>query len=500
MPATLATFGPMLKDFYQGPVAESINQRVWAREYFSKRSKGWSGRQMIIPVHTGRNTGVGFRAEGVALPVAGDQAYVNLTIPNRNSYGRFEVSGESMDTAMRGGAGAFAGVMESEMNRLVQDVSNAENHATIFGGEVKGFLNERKAGAVSVGAQTPLGAPATGFSATETWQYQGDFSYFDGTATGTAVQTGLAVADIATKVRVRLFRMDTYAEILGGAAAQNPNILVDDFTDDRVNPTISLLVGDDAGGAGIDTSALPGGTAIAVVISATRAVSAPTPLFGQDPIGAANPTGLIWPQLIADQPAGIFTNLASPAHFTVDRTTATGAAILQSTILTHDPAAGAGTGDRTNAAADLTLERIQYLFDTLLQDAGADPNLMIMNALMRHRYTVQLTGTLGAAGANRSNLTVDAGSGKVMDNQQNLAYGGVMFQYDRHFPICTIGFMSTDPWLFAELTTGQFADDDGNVLSRTQNTDAWEGFWKHRYNLVCRRPNSQALLVGITPT
>lgn len=492
MAATLVTFGPMLKDFYQGPVAESINQRVWAREYFSKRTKGWNGRQMIIPVHTGRNTGVGFRAEGGILPVAGDQAYVDLTVQNRNSYGRFEVSGESMDTAMRGGAGAFAGVMESEMNRLVQDVSNAENHATIFGGEVKGFLNERKAGVTSVGVQNAAGG---NFSAPEAWQYQGDFSYFDGDATGTAV-----TAAVVNWVKVRLFRMDTYAEILppGG----NPNIMVQLFTDDRVDPTLTLVVGSDAGGAEIDSSTFPGGTAIAVVIADARAVDAVPLPFGQDPIGAANPTGNIWPQLIADQPAGIFTNLASPAHFGEDRTTATGAALLQSTILTHDPAGPGGVlpGDRGNGASDLTLERIQYLFDTLLQDAGADPNLMIMNALMRHRYTVQLTGTLGAAGANRSNLTVDASKGKVMDNQQNLAYGGVMFQYDRHFPICTIGFVSTDPWLFAELTTGQFADDDGNVLSRTPNTDAWEGFWKHRYNLVCRRPNSQALLVGITPT
>ena len=48
--AGAGTFGPMLKEFYQGPVAEQINNRVWMREYFQKRSKGWSGKQMVIPI------------------------------------------------------------------------------------------------------------------------------------------------------------------------------------------------------------------------------------------------------------------------------------------------------------------------------------------------------------------------------------------------------------------------------------------------------------------
>lgn len=494
MTATLTTFGPMLKEFYQGPVAEQINNRVWAREYFEKRTKGWSGRRMVIPVHTGRNTGVGFRGETALLPDAGRQQYEDLIIHSRNSYGRFQVTGEAMDTALKGGVGAFAGVMEEEMNRLVRDIANMENHACIFGGAVKGFLNQRRAGNVSVGAQTPAGAPATGFSAAQAWEYQGDFSYFNGDSTGVATQTGLTPADVATWVRVRLFRMDTYAELTTGGA--NTNFMVGGFVDNRTNPTITLYVGDDAGGASLDTSALPGDCSVAVVISDTQAVSAATPLFGQNPTNAGT-----WTQLVADTPDGIFTNLASAAHFTVDRTTATGSAVLQSTIVTHDPT---GNGDRANAASDLSLERIQYMFDTLLQDAGVDPDLMIMNALMRHRYTVQLTGVLGATGGTASNVVVEGSSGKVMDNQQNLAYGGVKFQYDRHFPICSIGFITSEPWLFAELASGQFADDDGNVLARAgiggQGVDQYEGYWKHRYNLVCRRPNSQALLVGISPT
>jgi len=145
MPATVGiagvgTFGPMLKEFYQGPVAEQINNRVWMREYFQKKSTGWSGKQMVIPIHIGRNSGVGFQGEAPgALPTAGQQQYADLRINSHSSYGRFQVSGLAMDTASKSGVGAFAGVMNEEMDRLVRDVSNNENAVNIFGGPTKGL-------------------------------------------------------------------------------------------------------------------------------------------------------------------------------------------------------------------------------------------------------------------------------------------------------------------------------------------------------------------------
>jgi len=502
VPAIIQTFGPLLKQFYQSPITDQINERVWARKYFQKSTTGWSGSQMRLPIHISRNTGTTFAAEGVALPVAGQQDYDNLVLHSSNSYGSFRVSGELMDTAVSAGRGAFEGVMKEEMNRLVRDMANMENHATIFGGEVKGFLNERKVGNVQPGAGQNRVGPA-GFSAVEDWEYQGDFSYFNGAATGTPCTP----AAIDSWVRVRLFRLDTYTEIL--PSGNNDNIMVVAATDDRVDPSLTLRYGSNnaAGTDRINTLALPAGTTIAVVISGADATAVPGPTatgratdsaaapFGQDPTGISNPTGALWPQLITSQPAGIFTNLASQTHFGVNRTTVGGVPhVLQSSVITHSVT---GSSSRALADADLSLERLQYMFDTLMQDSGMDPDLLVMNALMRHRYTLQLTGIFGATPV--SNVTVDGSSGKLMANQDNLAYGGVKFQYDRHFPICTIALLSKEPWLLAELTTGQFADADGNVLNRVAGFDTWEGFWKHRYNMVCKRPNSQLILTGISP-
>ena len=500
------SFGPMLKEFYQGPVAEQINNRVWMTEYFKKYTKGWTGKQLVMPIHIGRNSGVGYQGEAPgALPTAGQQQYRDLRVNAHSSYGRFQVSGLAMDTASSAGAGAFAGVMNEEMDRLVRDVSNNENAVNIFGGPTKGLLNQRRAlGQNTGGAQTAAGVNV---STGVVWQYQGDFSYFDGSRTGLAVDA----ATPATWVRVELVDLNTYDLIpvtvnATGAAAANANIFVSAFSADRTNPTVTLTVGvDDAGACSFTTANVGSQCAIALRLHNTQAVDSVPVAFGQNPttwgdgvpLSAASQLGA--QNIINNQSIGLFENLASQVHFGVARndTTATGAdldqRILKSTIVTHD----VGDGDRTNPGADLSLERLQYMMDIMMQDAGVDADVMVMNALMRHRYTVQLTGVLGTAATN---VNVDGTSGKLMDNQQNLAYGGVKFQYDRHFPVSTIALLHSSDWCLAELASGQFADEDGNILFRVAGQDAYEGFWKHRYNIVCKRPNAQVILTGITPT
>ena len=439
------TFGPMLKEFYQGPVAEQINNRVWMREYFQKKSKGWSGKQMVVPIHIGRNNGVGFQGEAPGnLPTAGQQQYRDLRINSHSSYGRFQVSGLAMDTASTAGVGAFAGVMNEEMDRLVRDIANNENSMNIFGGPTKGLLNQRRAGTstpIVVGGQDS--AALGTFSVAQEWQYQGDFGYFDGSRTGLTV----AAATIGTWVKVELVRLDTYEEVVvpGG----NSNIMVTAISADRTNPTVTLRYGSDSAVAvNFDLTTVGGQAGIALRIAGARAVdsaaSGSNP-FGQNPVlwdsGALAVDQALGAQnVIANQPRGLFENLASQTHFGVARndTTATGVDLDQ-----------------------------------------------------------QLTGVLGTAATN---IMTDGSSGKLMDNQQNLAYGGVKFQYDRQFPVSTIGLLHSSDWLLAELATGQFADEDGNILFRVQGQDAYEGFWKHRYNICCKRPNAQVILTGITPT
>ena len=64
MAQSLAGFASILKEFYLGPIQDQLNEETLVCELMEKASVDWNGRQVIIPVHTGRNTAVGWRAEG----------------------------------------------------------------------------------------------------------------------------------------------------------------------------------------------------------------------------------------------------------------------------------------------------------------------------------------------------------------------------------------------------------------------------------------------------
>ena len=59
MAATITTLDAILKEFYVGPIQDQLNQEVLALELFEKAKLDWSGKQVIIPIHTARNSGVG---------------------------------------------------------------------------------------------------------------------------------------------------------------------------------------------------------------------------------------------------------------------------------------------------------------------------------------------------------------------------------------------------------------------------------------------------------
>ena len=80
MTATLATFASLLQRFYKGPITDQLNNEIFILKYFMKQRFGWQGESVILPVRLGRNTGVGTRGEGSALPVAGRQQTANLTV------------------------------------------------------------------------------------------------------------------------------------------------------------------------------------------------------------------------------------------------------------------------------------------------------------------------------------------------------------------------------------------------------------------------------------
>ena len=186
MAATLSTLDAILKDFYLGPIVNQLNNEILAVELFQKAQVDWQGKKAVIPVKVGRNSGVNFLAESATLPTAGEQKYTDLLVNARFVYGRFQVTGPTIE-ASKTSAGAFVQAIDSEMTGLVEDVKNAANKGMFDGGSVIGYIWERK--------------NATG----AVWQYAG--------ATSTATNVSFTLN--TTGSLADLVRLDDYSTVTG---------------------------------------------------------------------------------------------------------------------------------------------------------------------------------------------------------------------------------------------------------------------------------------------
>lgn len=252
-----------------------------------------------------------------------------------------------------------------------------------------------------------------------------------------------------------LVRLDTYATLAGGP------FTVTNITSDSITF-----------GAAPNTSVVGAGVVIAVVAAAGLVQS-----------GATN------------ESAGITTNLASPFHFGVDRTSATGiAAELQSNHLT---VSNGGVPVILDAYQALNLDRMQAVLDQIAQRSSLAPELILMNPVMRQEYTSLLVGTAA------SNLFVQAGdAGKKGDGGfTGLSYGGIPLRTSKDCFLGSFFFLTPKEWKLTELEKPGFADLDGAVLARSFSggamTDSYEGFFRLYYNTVCLRPNANGVLTGI---
>ena len=221
MGASTTTADKILKEFYALGVQEQINQEAFAFETFAKATVEWQGKKAIVPVHTARNTGTGFRAEGAALPTAGSQGYKRYEIPATFMYGNFEFTGPAIESSSTD-AGSYEQVMSSEMKRVSDDTRSILDKASFTGGEIIGLVWQQQSNTV--------------------WEYSGRPDSTVDTVFGVTVGAGGG-----NNYQARFIRLDTYASV--GA-----DTLINSITD----TTLTL-------NAAIDTTGTPDGTVFAVL-------------------------------------------------------------------------------------------------------------------------------------------------------------------------------------------------------------------------------------------
>jgi len=280
------------------------------------------------------------------------------------------------------------------------------------------------------------------------WQKQNAAVFQYAGATTTSVGSAFTLGAAATTAQ--LVRLDTYAAV--GAATQ-----VNAVTESSITFN-----------APIDTTAVPAGVPLAVQLGAASTIK----------YGVAG----AWDR----EPVGLMANLSNQTHFGVDRTDATGSPILQATAFVVDPT--------TDVYSTLTLRSMQKVLDDINLQSGKKPDLVLCNDLMKVEYTALLQG-VGAA-----NLIVP--TDKNSDGYagfERVFYNGIEIKASRHCPKGLFFFLSSKlSWKLAVLGEGGFMDDDGSILFRVVNTDAYEGTYRWYYNLVCVEPNANGVLCAIS--
>ena len=155
MATTLTTLDAILKNQYIGPIRDQLNNSSVLYSRLEKNSDSVVGKNFTIPLHYGRNEGVGARGEGTALPTAGNQQYKECIVPMRYQYGRIQLTGPTMKAA-RSNEGAFIRAVDSEMRGLEKDMKSSMNRQAF--GDGSGILT--KCGATSASTSVVVDSTA----------------------------------------------------------------------------------------------------------------------------------------------------------------------------------------------------------------------------------------------------------------------------------------------------------------------------------------------------
>lgn len=139
--ATMTTLDAILKEVYEGRIEDQVNQENVARKRIERTSDGVvetvGGKYVDFPIHTTRNTGIGWRRELEILPAAGNQGYAAVHVPLQYGYARARITGQVMELAETNPQ-SFASGLDEEMTRVKDDIAKDENRITY--GDSSGLL------------------------------------------------------------------------------------------------------------------------------------------------------------------------------------------------------------------------------------------------------------------------------------------------------------------------------------------------------------------------
>ncbi len=135
-----------LKNYYQGPIVDLINEDCPIYRAAEKVKQGWNGYQVVRPLRTNRNQGIGATTDGGTLPTIGRQTTVQALISSKFLYLRFGVTGP-MIKASASDIGSFVRSAAYELKMGYKDLQSDLNRQLSWNGD--GSLARLNANAVA---------------------------------------------------------------------------------------------------------------------------------------------------------------------------------------------------------------------------------------------------------------------------------------------------------------------------------------------------------------
>lgn len=119
----MANVDAALKNDYQPAIREQLVNAWMLLSQLESNTKDVEGRYAVLSLHVGRNSGVGARAAGAALPAAGQQAYAEQRVPITRNYARIGIHGDLI-AASASDKGSFARMLQAELDGALTDLKN----------------------------------------------------------------------------------------------------------------------------------------------------------------------------------------------------------------------------------------------------------------------------------------------------------------------------------------------------------------------------------------
>lgn len=122
-----------LKNYYQGPIVDQLNEETPIYRGAEKGKHSWSGLQVVRPLKVRRNQGIGATSDGGTLPAIGRQTTVQAIIPAKFNYLRFGITGP-MIKASQNDVGSFVRSAAYELQEGYKDLQTDVNRQMSWDG------------------------------------------------------------------------------------------------------------------------------------------------------------------------------------------------------------------------------------------------------------------------------------------------------------------------------------------------------------------------------